>query len=249
MTLDEVMKSNAFIKNDSAMQFKSPADYIGPFVDIVSKITNVFEVHVSGRVANNNEEIGIQESFPRISVIAKLPAEYNKEGHHYTIGMVYALEIQKPVMKVFNGPRADACLNLAIFNARQVHSVEMLSGVSIIYENAKKYIDTIEAENKEFVERYHRMRETKYVGTKLDAAIGRLLFESMINTGIGTTPILSAAKDLIEPKSVYFAKENTSTEWNLYSAVTEYISRKVDIIDKATKTLLISQVFDKLNRN
>jgi len=63
------------------------------------------------------------------------------------------------------------------------------------------------------------------------------------NKQIGTSAILSAVKDLDDNKSRYAIRENKVSQWNVYSAVTQYITDKVDIVDKASKTVVVSNLF------
>ena len=245
MKLEDVLNSNAFIKENSPIAFKSPEEYLTPFLEKVQHITTDFRVEVAGRVANNNEELGVQEAYSRVLVEAKLPAQYSLLEHDSVIGIVYALDVQKPIMKVYAGRNAWACTNLAVFGAKYLTECEFLKGIGACYEAAQNYATTIEEQLANFEKRYGRMISNEVKGQDIDKMLGYLLRESITNKTLGTSAVIAAARDLSDNKSKYAIKDNKTTEWNIYSAATQYITDKVDILDKATKTVVLEEVFEK----
>lgn len=245
MKLENILDSKIYIKDNSAISFKSPEEYIQPFLDVVAPLNPTYRVDVSGRSANKNtEDENVNESFARVLVEAKLPDQYNIEEHDSVIGMVYALDTQRPSMRVYTGRNAWACTNLCIFNAGHVHSVDLMQGTSQIFERAQVYASHIEDAIREFKERYDRMNEKVYSGDQIDYIVGHLLRNGLKDKYVGTTPILAAVKELEDNKSVYSIKDGKTSQWNIYSAITQYITDKVDIVDKATKTYRISEMLN-----
>jgi len=137
VSLDQVLNSKVYVKEDSLISFGSPRQYIEPFVEKLQGITNNFRVSVSDRVANKEESGSINEAYGRVLIEAKLPNEFCAYDHDSVIGMVYVLDTQKPTMRVYSGENAWACTNLSIFGARYIHQVELLQGNSSIYEKEK----------------------------------------------------------------------------------------------------------------
>ncbi|MFN7465268.1 MAG: hypothetical protein ACK53T_07785 [Planctomycetota bacterium] len=243
VSLDQVLNSKVYVKEDSLISFGSPRQYIEPFVEKLQGITNNFRVSVSDRVANKEESGSINEAYGRVLIEAKLPNEFCAYDHDSVIGMVYALDTQKPTMRVYSGENAWACTNLSIFGARYIHQVELLQGNSSIYEKAYEYVDSVTEQLHRFREIYERMNEKVYEGDDINRVVGYLLREGSRNKQIGTSAILSAVKDLDDNKSRYAIRENKVSQWNVYSAVTQYITDKVDIVDKASKTVVVSNLF------
>lgn len=251
MTVQEILDTNTYVKDGSAISFKSPKDYIEPFIEKVSSVVDNFVVSTSQRVANIDQEDKSQESFARVLIEGYLPVspELKAIGHEPVIGLVYGLDTQKPIIKVYAGNKTKACTNLCVFNADFIHEAELIKGTESIYKNAQLYAQNYAEMNEDFLRTYNLMNETEYVGTEIDRMIGALLRESIANRAIGNTCVVSAARELYDHKSKYSIKENTTSEWNMYSAVTQFVTDKVDIIDKASKTLLISNMFNKVRIN
>lgn len=91
------------------------------------------------------------------------------------------------------------------------------------------------------------MKETHYVGNDIDRVIGALLRKGIQQKTIGITHITAAAQSLYDKNSVYGIKNNETSQWNIYSALTQYITDKIDVVDKCSKTLACSSLFENLN--
>jgi len=243
VNLDEVLNSKVYVKENSQISFGSPRQYVEPFLEKLHNTGATFRVDVSDRVANREVTGETNEAYGRVLVEAKFPNEYCAYDHDSVIGLVYSLDTQKPAIKIYSGENAWACTNLAIFGARYIHQVEILQGTSSVYEKALEYVEGLTEQLRRFKELYERMNEKVYRDEEINTVVGHLLREGLRNKQIGTTPILSAVKDLEEPKSKYAIRDNSTTQWNMYSAITQYITDKVDIADKASKTVMISKLF------
>ncbi len=249
MELKELFATNTYIKEGSGMIFRSPEEYIQPFMDLVAPLNAEIQVKVDSRVANTREDIGTQEAYGRVAIIAKLPQSMDVLGHYNTIGMIYALDVAKPIMKTFTGLNAYACTNLCVFNANQVHTADMMQGVNSLYENVKTYSEKLDERIRDFTRWYNQMVDTHYDKPALHHVLGSLLCSSIQNKMIGITPISVATQDLLDNKSKYYANNGETTQWNLYSAITQYVTDKVNLLDVPTKTLAISELFNKLNNH
>jgi hypothetical protein len=243
INLDTVLNSKVYVKENSQISFGSPRQYVEPFLEKLKDTNVTYRVDVSDRVANKEITGETNEAYGRVLVEAKFPTNYCAYDHDSVIGLVYSLDTQKPVIKIYSGENAWACTNLAIFGARYIHQVEILQGTSSIYEKALEYVDGLVEQLRRFKELYERMNEKIYRNEEIDTVVGHLLREGMKNKQIGTTPILSAVKDLEEPKSKYAIRDGSTSQWNVYSAITQYITDKVDIADKASKTVMVSKLF------
>lgn len=250
MELNDILNSKIFVAEKSAINFLSPRDYINPFIDVVSSLNPTYEVAVSGVSANKNQENNeINQSFGRVKIEAKLPIEYSIEEHDSVIGIVYALDIQKPIMRIYSGRNAWACTNLAIFNAEHLHTVELLQGVGSIYQKASSFTTSITTQIEQFANKVRTMKNIELSQKQTDEVIGNLLRKAIANKTVGTTPIISAAQSLYDKNGKYSMIDGKTTEWNIYSAVTQYITDKVDIVDKAFKTVHIGSMFDGIQLN
>lgn len=243
ITLEQVLNSKVYVKENSQISFGSPESYLSPFMKKLEGTGASFHVRVSNRVANKETTGETNEAFGRVLLEAKFPNNFCIKEHDTVIGMVYALDTQKPTMKIYSGQNAWACTNLSIFGARYLHQVELLQGTNSIYEKALEFVDGLTQQMRRFENIYERMNETIYQDDDIDRIIGNLLREGTRNKQIGTSPILSAVRDLDDPKSKYAIRNNATSQWNVYSALTQYVTDKVDIADKATKSVLLSKLF------
>jgi len=244
--LETILNSKVYIKENSAISFGSPKQYIEPFLEKFEKTGATFRVGVSERVANKDAGSDtLNEAYGRVLIEAKFPTEFCAHDHDSVVGMVYALDTQKPMVKVYSGQNAWACTNLAIFGARYIHQVEILQGVNSIYEKSLEFIDGLTEQLTRFKNLYERMNNKIFTGDEIDTQIGYLLRESYKNKSIGTSPVISALQDLEDSKSKYAIRENKTSQWNMYSAMTQYVTDKVNIVDKASKTVALSNLFVK----
>lgn len=243
VTLDQVLNSKVYVKENSQISFGSPRQYIEPFLENLRNTNATFSVSVSDRVANKEESGTINEAYGRVLVQAKLPNEFCAYEHDSVIGLVYSLDTQKPSVRIYSGENAWACTNLAIFGARYIHTVELLQGINSVYEKALEYVEGVGDQIRRFKQIYEIMNEKFYQGDEIDKVTGYLLREGIRNKQLGTSPILSAIKDLDDPKSKYGIRDDKTSQWNVYSALTQYVTDKVDIVDKASKTVMLSKLF------
>lgn len=247
ITLNEILDSKIYVKDNSAISFKSPKEYLSPFVDKVSKLTDDFRVSVSGTIKNKNEgEETLNIAHGRVLLEAVLPGSFdtNSEfGDTYgTIGFMYALDLQKPVIKVYSGRYARACTNLCVFGAERVFSQELTGNINKCFEVAEEYMDKAEKDLERTLEIIGFMKNETYKGDKLDEFTGHLLRRSLLNSKLGHTAIIQGTRDLYNDKSIYSLKDGETSGWNYYNSITEHI-KKVDILDRANKTALLTELF------
>lgn len=246
--LEKVLNSKVYLNEKSMINFGSPRQYIEPFLEKIEKagLKPRYTVNVSDRIANKEATNDvINEAYGRVVVEAKLPPEFSAFSHDSVIGMTYALDTVKPSIRIYSGESAWACTNLAIFGAKYVHEVAIMSGVGSIYEKTLEYIEGTAAQLARFQTIYESMNDRKLENEEIDRVVGHLLREASRNKAIGTTPVLSAVQDLDNPKSKYCIIEGKTTNWNIYSALTQYCTDKVNIFEKANKTVLLSNLFVK----
>lgn len=246
ITLDKVLNSKIYLHDKSQISFGSPRQFIEPFLEKLVNSKVSFSVKVSDRVANKEENSDIlNEAYGRVLVEAKFPNEYSINEHDHVIGMVYALDTQKPTMRIYSGENAWACTNLAIFGANYIHNVEIMQGIGSIYDKGLEFVENISEQLAKFQKIYSIMNDTQYEGEDINKIMGYLIREGYRNKNLGINPILSAIKDLDDNKSKYAIRENKTSQWNLYSALTQYVTDKVDILDKSSKTVMLSNLFIK----
>ena len=238
MELTELLRTKAFVKTGVA--FNTPDRYISPFIDKVQSLNPSYEVKISGTVENANEDTSHNVAYSRALVTAKVGID---SIFKFQAGIVYGLDVQKPIIKTFCGLEVSACTNLCIFKAQHVSQAFLTDDFARIYEelavNLRRYEDI--AEEYKIIANSLKARTLDMPGVQL--LMGRLLEHGVKDKFLGTNVVLSAANALYDPKSAYAIKEGQTTAWNLYNATTAYVTEKTDILDKTSKTLSLSKFF------
>jgi len=246
-TLENVLESKIYVRENSAISFKSPREYLTPFIDNIAKLTDDYRISVSNVVKNKNEEEDtFNTSYGRVLIEALLPRQFDTNGEsgdtYGTIGFMFALDLQKPVIKVFTGRYARACTNLCIFGADRVFSQELTGNINKCFDAVKEYIDDAEKDLIQSIKLITYMKNEIYSGESLDEFTGNILRKSLLNPKLGHTPIIQGTRELYNEKSIYALSNGETTGWNYYNSITENI-KKVDILDRANKTALVTELF------
>lgn len=236
------------IKNKNYFPTKA---YVEPFLERMSKLTNDFRVQVK-----TPDQLALEEDTPidiynRVVIQAVLPEELEIKEHFQVIGMVYGLDVRKPVVKFYSGALDSVCTNLCIFSPDQLICNELspespinFKPLNNIIDNIEKTINTIKAlKSTPFDCSYNNTSE------KLGDWIKRCM-SSFIDNGYGkvkvstNTPI-DAYKLLFEDEeSRYLVKEPETDMYNVYGAFTQILTNGVkrDLMNVCEKTLLIKRI-------
>jgi hypothetical protein len=244
LSLTQLYDSNTYVKEGIGFDFKSAKDYVQPFIDRVQGVVSnaEFEVHaVTGAINKDEEDQKLNISYGRFLIEAHMPKEYDVIDCRSKIGLIVALDNQKPLVKVFSGKDVRACMNLTIFNAENIFAGELAS-IGSVYGKAEDYAKKMGDELIEFQHNVEKLQALTFKGKDLDAIIGNLVKYAMKYPKLGITPVLTGTKDLFDTKSKYALVDGQTTGWNYYNAITEAI-KKADISDQATKTVLTSRAF------
>lgn len=247
MEIQELLNSKIYVKENSSINFNSPKTYIEPFIEEVTKLTSNFRIEVSNKVTNLNEEDSLENTaYGRYKIEAIMPSEYDVQDSESTVGLIVALDNAKPVMKVFSGKNVKACINLTIFNPDYVYTQELMGNAKSVYTKTKEYVQEMVQSIEEYNKRVIQLKETIYTGNQLRELHGRLIEGGLKNSKLGHTVVVQAMRELMDSKSKYYAKNDSTTAWNYYNAITEYV-KNADILDRPTKTLLLSDLFLRQN--
>ena len=242
MELTDVLESKIFVKENNGIKFLSAKEYLDPFLDIVGPTASEITVRVADPVIN--QEIDSDEknvAYPRVLVEANF-GRMVSEQYDSVVGLVYGLDMQKPVIKTYAGHNVVACTNLTIFNAEMVFEQGLLGNYQEVYKLTQNYIDTMEKDLVDFRERDNFLRNTYLTQSETNRALGYML-RGAAKTRLGTTPILAAAKMIDNTKSKYYVDPHGECSlFNLYNACTQSITDSKEILDKANKTVILSNL-------
>lgn len=251
LTLDEVLNSKVFVRPNSAITFKEPSAYIDPFTRILEKDPEYSEarmlVRVSDPVINQNANGEKNIAYPRVGL------EYMHENFeigdmnfHSVVGFIYSLDSGRPVMKVYSGINVTSCLNLNIWNADQIHEVDLFGDSSEMYEKAVLYFENSSKEK--FKSKYEKLITHVMGETEFHETLGNMRSTIIRNkTPFNIQLVGNAEKLLFSPSSKYYVGDQGSvqtTRWNVLNAMTQSISNDTEFILRPNKTLSLFKIFN-----
>lgn len=249
--LNELLKGRATtIKNK---EYFPTAAYVEPFLERMQKYTDDFRVQVK-----LPDQLALEEDTPvniynRVVVQAVLPNNLVVDNHSQVIGMVYGLDVRKPVVKFYSGALDNVCTNLCVFSPDQLNCAALEPETAINYKPINNIMDSIE----KTIEFINKMKNTPFICSYQNTSekLGDWIKQAMSCTydnGFGkvkiaaTTPV-DAFKLLFEDKdSRYLIKEPVTNMYNIYGAFTQIFtdSMKRDLMNVCEKTLLIKQILN-----
>lgn len=240
LSIEDILSSKIYVKEGSAVGFKSPGDYLGDFIAEAAGAN--WRVKVADPVVNEEISGARNIAYPRVMVEAQL----GELIPHFeaVVGMVYALDLQKPVIKTYSGFNVHSCINLSIFNTDNMFQQELLGDFEKVISMARKYFLEKEKDVIDFKDRFDKLQSSYLTEPQLNELLGKMLRESS-KTRLGTTPILGAAKLLDDSSTTYYVRPDgkfTCNKFNVYNAVTQMLTNSNDIIDRPNKTIALTKL-------
>lgn len=244
--VDEILNSKIYYKENAMVNFKAPDEYINPFL----KLWEGLELRIRGKkaVINENKDGSQNIAYSRVNIEAiSSKLVINNDGKlinsEYVYGMIYALDIDNPVIKIYRGTNVISCLNLMIINSACIHTFDLINNFNVAVDFMQNYV------NSEYADRViiEKMIETKIARDKYDKLMGRLLHNSIKN-GLGTSVVVHIAKEAVNRKSAYYEILNRDyvSLYDIYDAGTYYLSNIGDFKENPNKSLILSNELLKI---
>ena len=257
ISLNELLAGRATrIKN---REYFPTAGYVEPFLNRVQKITSEFRVQVQlpnqitytadGNI--NTEDI----TYNRVLIEAILPDKYkfNDDPHRAVLGMVYGIDVRKPVVKFFKGQERMSCTNLCVFNPQLLACQDLESETPVDF----KPLDRIIEQTDDTAVWMKKIIETEFdCGVQnVNESLGRWI-RNCINYNFDnhygkvklavSTPV-DAYKSLFEKEdSEYFTDIDSGSisMYQVYNAFTQVLTdgMKKDPFNVFEKTLLLKDI-------
>ena len=235
--------------------------YVEPFLERVQKLTSEFRVQVqlptqitytaSGDI--NTEDI----TYNRVLIEAILPDEYkfNDDPHRAVIGMVYGIDVRKPVVKFFKGQERMSCTNLCVFSPQLLSCQDLEPECSIDFEPLKRIIEQTD----DTATWLKKIIETDFnCGVQnVNESLGRWI-RNCINYSYNNhyQPVKIACSTPIDAYKALFEKEDSDyyagldsgdiSMYQVYNAFTQELTdgMKKDPFNIFEKTLLLKDILD-----
>lgn len=242
LELDNILASKRYVNEGSKIQFMHPGDIINPFLDTLNfdPAADVLEVKTSGEVVNENEDGSKNIAYPRF--LLSVNKGHSFSDYDNTFGVIVAMNLGQPIMKVYSGQEAKACTNLCIWNASDVFQQSLNSDINFSIQTVKQFFERKEEQIEEYRQVHQHLVDTYWNRNQLFSKLGELLVRSH-KSKLGTGPIVGASRHLQDVKSRYYAmdKEETSL-YNVYNAITQAITDGGDLVGKPHKTLVVGEL-------
>ena len=258
LTLTELLAGKATrIKNRDYFQ---TAAYVEPFLERVQKITKEIRVQVqlpSQITYTANGDINTEDiTYNRVLIEAILPDEYkfNDDPHRAVLGMVYGIDVRKPVVKFFKGQERMSCTNLCVF------SPQLLSCQDLEPENQIDFkpLDRIIEQTDDTATWLKKLIETDFdcseqnVNESLGKWVRNCIDYSFNNhyqpVKIACSTPIDAYKSLFEKEDddYYIGLNGNTSMYQIYNAFTQELTdgMKKDPFNIFEKTLLLKDILD-----
>lgn len=248
MNLTEILNTKKYVRQGSPAL--SVAEYIEPVIDNMLKYCNESDVVIkySHPQENANEDNSINTSYARVLIQAKIPG-YDILDSGATVGLVYALDKQVPEFTTYAGHEVFACTNLCISADEDV---------TVTRDNHKAaqvkisdYLEGIEKKKEEFIQFHNKLQNKELSLEDLETTIGHVLRQTLTKyKSIGSTAVTYGFKQLLDSKSSYGIKNNSTDLWNVYNSITDSYSNKfksgTGLAERPIKTRSLSTLFREL---
>ena len=257
LTIEQLLQGKSTrIKNKD---YFPTAAYVEPFLERAQKLTSEFRVQVqlptqitytaSGDI--NTEDI----TYNRVLIEAILPDEYkfNDDPHRAVLGMVYGIDVRKPVVKFFKGQERMSCTNLCVFSPQLLACQDLEAETAVDYSPFERIIEQTD----DTATWMKKLIETDFncATQNVNESLGRWI-RNCINMSFDnhygkaklavSTPI-DAYKSLFEKEdSDYYAGVDSGdiSMYQVYNAFTQVLTdgMKKDPFNIFEKTLLLKSI-------
>ena len=256
--LNELLAGRATrIKNRDYFQ---TAAYVEPFLDRVQKISKEIRVQVqlpTQITYTANGDINTEDiTYNRVLIEAILPDEYkfNDDPHRAVLGMVYGIDVRKPVVKFFKGQERMSCTNLCVFSPQLLSCQDLEPETQIDFKPLERIIEQTD----DTATWLKKLIETEFDCSEhnVNESLGRWI-RNCINYSFNnhyqpvkiacSTPI-DAYKSLFEKEDddYYIGLNGNTSMYQIYNAFTQVLTdgMKKDPFNIFEKTLLLKDILD-----
>ena len=236
------------------------AAYVEPFLERVQRLTK--EIRVQVQLPNQitytaNGDINTEDiTYNRVLIEAILPDEYkfNDDAHRPVLGMVYGIDVRKPVVKFFKGQERMSCTNLCVFSPQLLSCQDLEPETQIDFKPLERIIEQTD----DTATWLKKLIETEFDCSEhnVNESLGRWI-RNCINYSFNnhyqpvkiacSTPI-DAYKSLFEKEDddYYIGLNGNTSMYQIYNAFTQVLTdgMKKDPFNIFEKTLLVKDILD-----
>jgi len=245
ITINELLSGKSTLIKGK--QYLATKDYVDPFIQDMSKYTNDFRVKIKLPDQMTGDTTDTDITYNRVLIEAVLPSDHSVEKHDEVIGLLYGLDIRKPVYKTYRGYLNQACTNLSVFDASWLNVAELkpLEGMKFDIKTMMELPNNFEVSLKALKKKtIDRTLMPEYLGRCIDKSLRDTYFNGIQSVKISPNVAIEAYKSLLlDPNSKYFIPETKDiTTFDVHEALTQIVTDdEKDILNRFEKTMLINK--------
>lgn len=220
----------------------SPAQVLEPVFKELDSIVTGYNCYVQepSRQAVEDEggiEYKIADRVLIEAVLEPTILSVNNDSYNSVIGILYAHDVQKPIIKTYLGFENQACLNLSVFNPIDIVQKDFAStDFNTIYESIPMFLDRYNKRKEELAEAVDfLMGETLY-GDDLHKVLGEVAIKSYKTIAM-KSHYSQMVDNIVNNKSRYFKQDGSYTRYDLYQAMTDSIDKRTIVANRPDKVL------------
>lgn len=255
ITLSEALRGKA--TQIKGKDYFSAEQYITPFIERMSKFTDDFRIQAipANQISlTQSGDVNVEDIvYNRMWIQAVMPDDCGYENHDRVIGMIYGLDVRKPVVKLYVGGLNRACCNLCVFSPEFLHVQELQESTAINFRPINHLLEqtsTIKATLEKLANTevpYNESLINENLGCWVRNTMSKQFSNQFGKVKISTSTAIDAFKLLYQDnESPYYINPGTITDmFNIYNAFTQILTNDTkDVINKFEKTLLIKDILD-----
>lgn len=236
------------------------AAYVEPFLNRLHKLTSEFRVQAQlpkqVTFDSNGNIVTDDITYNRVLIEAILPDEYkfSNDPHKGVIGMVFGIDVKKPVVKFFKGMERQSCTNLCVFSPQLLSCQELEANTAVDY----KPLDNIIRQTDDTAAWLNKLTEKSFecddyhINESLGKWVRNCLNYSYDNhfgkSKLAVSTAIDAYKALFEKEDseYYFENKPEIPMYSIYNAFTNVITNNIkkDFFNLFEKTLLLQDILD-----
>lgn len=226
LTLDEVSRGQGF--RDGFRMYPSSEEMIRPIVDALEGEFSEIRIQAKEPKQLPSQDGAVVHYYPRVLCEFVLNDRYQldrgNERYRKVIGFLYAFDVKKPVVKLYEGFERHACLNLCIFSAAQIIEQEFDQNYSIpslvspMLSNIDEQLSQLEV--------FHDAMMIPMTGSRVNETLGALLKRACVpgsdlNVGAVTqaAAFIGGPADVKGIKNIYYNDAGEYTAFTVYQAM------------------------------
>jgi hypothetical protein len=249
LTIDELYNGKSTIIKNKL--YRSTKDYVSPFIDQMSKLTDDFRISVKMPDQITTDLDNPHVTYNRVLIQAVLPESYYfEDNHRQVVGMLYGLDVKTPICKFYKGGLNMACTNLTVFKPDFLHVQEIAENECLSYAPVKQLLEK-EDNLKMYLDKLHNTylsREDMYehLGKWIDYTLRNSYNADYGKIKIASSTPIDVYKNLIlDNSSNYYCVPGTEIDlFTVYNAFTDIVTndKDKDIMNKYEKICIISDM-------